>query len=594
MQMDNSISTQNEGGQSSAGSVLRESETMKNVSGSRVPDGNALGTKTPGSYIPDSLNPHHYQSLLDVFNASCQRFADLSAFSSVGHTITYRQLEEKANQFAAYLQQLPGVKKGDRIAIQLPNIIQYPVVFFGALKAGLIVVNTNPLYTPHELEHQFNDAGAKVLVVFANMAHNIEKILHKTELKHVIITQIADFHSAPKRLLINGVVKYIKKLVPNYHLPQAISLNEALAKGRHHTVTPVNITPEDIAVLQYTGGTTGIAKGAMLTHANLISNMYQLNFRLESVLHEGKEIFIAPLPLYHIYAFLIHGLSLLSRGGHSILIPNPRDLPAFIKELKKWKFTGFAGLNTLFVGLCNRPEFSEVDFSELKLTCSGGMPLTSAAAAKWFDVTGCKIVEGYGLTETSPVVSFNPYGKERIGTIGLPVSETEISILDDSGKPVAQGEAGMLCVRGPQVMKGYWQREDATREAMTEDGFFITGDIAMEHPDGYLQIVDRAKDMIIVSGFNVYPTEVEECLSAHPDILEAAVIGVADEKAGEAIKAFIVLKDPNVSIDLKAVRTYCKENLTAYKVPKYVEVRKELPKSNVGKVLRRSLRDEKA
>lgn len=583
MQMDNSISTQNEAGQPLG--ETGESAVINNVLSDR---------QTPGSYIPDSLNPHHYQSLLDIFAASCKKFADLPAFTSVGCTITYRDLEEKSDQFAAYLQQLPDVNQGDRIAIQLPNVVQYPAVFFGALKAGLIVVNTNPLYTSRELEHQFNDAGAKVLVVFANMAHTVEKILHQTSIKHVIITQIADFHSAPKRLLINGVVKYVKKMVPSYHLPQAISLNDALAKGQRNVLKTVTLKPGDIAVLQYTGGTTGIAKGAMLTHANLISNMYQLNFRLSEVLVEGKESFIAPLPLYHIYAFLIHGLSLLSRGGHSILIPNPRDLPAFIKELKKWKFTGFVGLNTLFVGLCNRPEFTEVDFSSLKLTCSGGMPLTRSAVDRWVKATGCNIVEGYGLTETSPVVSFNPFGKERIGTIGLPVGETDIKIQDENGDPVVQGEAGMLCVRGPQVMKGYWQREEATRESMTPDGFFITGDIAMMHPDGYLQIVDRAKDMIIVSGFNVYPTEVEECLSAHPDILESAAIGVPDEKTGETVKAFIVLKDPNVPVDLKALRAYCKDNLTPYKVPKYVEVREELPKTNVGKVLRRSLRDEKA
>ena len=563
--------------------------TTSNESGAE-----SLESKQPGTYIPESLNPNHYTSVMNVLDASCKKYADKPAFTSVGCTISYRDLASKSDQFASYLQNHTDLKPGDRIAVQLPNVVQYPVVVFGAIKAGMIVVNTNPLYTSHELEHQFNDAGAKALVVFANMASEVEKIIHKTSIKHLIITEIADFHSAPKRLLINGIVKYVKKLVPAYHLPQAISLNQALAKGASKAAIPFKSTPVDIAVLQYTGGTTGVAKGAMLTHANLLSNMHQLSFRLSDVLEKGSEVFVAPLPLYHIYGFLIHGLTMIEAGGHSVLIPNPRDIPGFIKELKKWKFTGFVGLNTLFVGLCNNPEFSKLDFSALKITCSGGMPLTHAAANRWKDVTGCTVVEGYGLTETSPVVSFNPYGKERIGTIGLPVAETDIKIQDEAGNELPQGESGMLCVRGPQVMKGYWQRPEATAEVMTPDGFLMTGDIAMQHPDGYLQIVDRAKDMIIVSGFNVYPTEVEECLSGHLDILESAAIGVPDDKTGEAVKAFIVLKGTLNTLDIKELRLYCKENLAAYKVPKYVEIRQELPKTNVGKVLRRALRDERA
>ncbi len=548
--------------------------------------------KAPGSYLPDSLNPHGYQSLTDVLALATKNFADRAAFTSVGQTITYRELNEKSDQFAAYIQHQTDLEVGDRIAIQLPNVIQYPVVLFGALKAGLIVVNTNPLYTATELEHQFNDANVKALVVFANMAHNVEKILAKTSIKHLIITEIADFHPPLKRLLVNSVVKYVKKMVPAYHLPSALTLNEVLAKGKGKAVAKVNSTPDEVAVLQYTGGTTGVAKGAMLTHANLISNMYQLSSRLISIIDEKEEVYIAPLPLYHIYAFLIHGLTLLERGAHSVLIPNPRDLPGFVKELKKWRFTGFCGLNTLFVGLCNNADFRALDFSSLKLTCSGGMPLTHAAANEWKKVTGCQVVEGYGLTETSPVVSFNPIGKERIGTIGLPVTETDIKIQGRDGSALPQGESGMLCVRGPQVMKGYWNREEATREAMTEDGFLITGDIAMQHPDGYLQIVDRAKDMIIVSGFNVYPTEVEDCLSSHPAILESAAIGVPDDKAGEAVKAFVVLRANAEKPDTKELRAYCKEHLAAYKVPKYFEIRMELPKTNVGKVLRRALREE--
>ena len=548
--------------------------------------------KAPGSYLPESLNPHGYQSLTDVLALAAKKFADRPAFTSVGRTLTYRELNEKSDQFAAYLQHETDLLPGDRIAVQLPNVIQYPVVLFGAMKAGLIVVNTNPLYTPKELQHQFNDSGAKALVVFANMAHNVEKILAKTSIKHVIITEIADFHSPLKRLLVNSVVKYVKKMVPAYHIAGALTLNDVLVKGKGKQVTKVEGKPEQIVVLQYTGGTTGVAKGAMLTNANLIANMYQLSSRLHSIIDDQNEVYIAPLPLYHIYAFLIHGLTLLERGAHTVLIPNPRDLPGFVKELKKWPFTGFVGLNTLFVGLCNKAEFKALDFSTLKLTCSGGMPLTHAAADEWERVTGCKIVEGYGLTETSPVVSFNPIGKERIGTIGLPVAETDIKIQGRDGEALPQGEAGMLCVRGPQVMKGYWNREEATREVMTEDGFLITGDIAMQHPDGYLQIVDRAKDMIIVSGFNVYPTEVEDCLSSHPSILESAAIGVPDDKTGESVKAFVVLRANVDTLDEKALRLYCKENLAAYKVPKFVEIRKELPKTNVGKVLRRALREQ--
>uniref|UniRef100_A6VVM2 Long-chain-fatty-acid--CoA ligase n=1 Tax=Marinomonas sp. (strain MWYL1) TaxID=400668 RepID=A6VVM2_MARMS len=553
---------------------------------------NANTRKAPGSYLPASLNPHAYQSLNDVLALATRKFADRPAFTSVGCTLTYRELGEKSDAFAAYLQHETDLMPGDRIAVQLPNIIQYPVVLFGAMKAGLIIVNTNPLYTPKELEHQFNDAGVKALVVFANMAHNVEKILAKTSIKHVIITEIADFHPPLKRLLVNSVVKYVKKMVPEYHISGALTLNDVLSKGKGKPVEKVECNPENIAVLQYTGGTTGVAKGAMLTHANLIANMYQLSSRLSSIIADTNEVYIAPLPLYHIYAFLIHGLTLLERGAHSVLIPNPRDLPGFVKELKKWPFTGFVGLNTLFVGLCNKAEFKALDFSTLKLTCSGGMPLTHAAADEWERITGCKIVEGYGLTETSPVVSFNPIGKERIGTIGLPVAETDIKIQGRDGESLPQGESGMLCVRGPQVMKGYWNREEATREAMTEDGFLITGDIAMQHPDGYLQIVDRAKDMIIVSGFNVYPTEVEDCLSSHPSILESAAIGVPDDKTGESVKAFVVLRANVETLDEKALRIYCKENLAAYKVPKFVEIRKELPKTNVGKVLRRALREQ--
>ncbi|WP_417551589.1 AMP-binding protein [Marinomonas fungiae] len=544
----------------------------------------------PGSYIPEQLNPKGFESVIDVLDEACRKFADLPAFTSVGRTITYAELKQKADAFTAYLQRYTDLKPGDRIAVQLPNVVQFPVVVFGAMQAGLVVVNTNPLYTPHELEHQFNDAGVKAVVVFANMAANVEKILPTTTIKHVIVTEIADFHSPLKRLLINSVVKYIKKMVPEYHLPQAVTLNEALAQGAQHTPKIATLRRTDLAVLQYTGGTTGVAKGAMLTHANLISNMHQLKHRLDHLLKDGQEIFIAPLPLYHIYAFLIHAMTLVEYGAHSILIPNPRDLPNFVKELKKWRFTGFIGLNTLFSGLCNREDFKHVDFSSLKLTASGGMPLTHAAADRWLEVTGCNVSEGYGLTETSPVVAFNPIGKEQIGTIGLVVDCTDVKIIDDDGQTVSLGEPGMLCVKGPQVMRGYWQREQATRDVMTPDGYLITGDIATQQADGYLSIVDRAKDLIIVSGFNVYPTEVEDVITQHPDVLEAAAIGVDDDKTGEAVKVFLVLKSGS-TLDEKSMHDFCKQNLAAYKVPKKYEVREELPKTNVGKVLRRALRE---
>ncbi len=544
----------------------------------------------PGSYIPEQLNPKGFESVIDVLDEACRKFADLPAFTSVGRTITYAELKQKADAFTAYLQRYTDLKPGDRIAVQLPNVVQFPVVVFGAMQAGLVVVNTNPLYTPHELEHQFNDAGVKAVVVFANMAANVEKILPTTTIKHVIVTEIADFHPPLKRLLINSVVKYIKKMVPEYHLPQAVTLNEALAQGAQHTPKIATLKRTDLAVLQYTGGTTGVAKGAMLTHANLISNMHQLKHRLDHLLKDGQEIFIAPLPLYHIYAFLIHAMTLVEYGAHSILIPNPRDLPNFVKELKKWRFTGFIGLNTLFSGLCNRDDFKHVDFSSLKLTASGGMPLTHAAADRWLEVTGCNVSEGYGLTETSPVVAFNPIGKEQIGTIGLVVDCTDVKIIDDDGQTVSLGEPGMLCVKGPQVMRGYWQREQATRDVMTPDGYLITGDIATQQADGYLSIVDRAKDLIIVSGFNVYPTEVEDVITQHPDVLEAAAIGVDDDKTGEAVKVFLVLKSGS-TLDEKSMHDFCKQNLAAYKVPKKYEVREELPKTNVGKVLRRALRE---
>lgn len=531
-----------------------------------------------------------FSSILQVFDESCERFADRPAFTCMGATLTYGQLERKSRYFAAYLQNHTDLKQGDRIAIQLPNTLMFPVAVFGALRAGLVVVNTNPLYSEREMEHQFNDSGARAIVVLANMAQHVERVLPHTRLKHVIVTQLGDMHSLFKRALINNVVRYVKKMVPAYHLPHAVSFRKTLHLGRKGHWMPQQAALDDIAVLQYTGGTTGVAKGAMLTHRNLIANMVQARAVIGQVLSEGGETVVAPLPMYHIYTFTVNCMVMMDLGNHSLLITNPRDLPSFVKELRNNEFTGFVGLNTLFVALCNREDFRALDFSKLKLTISGGMALTTAAAERWREVTGCAIAEGYGLTETSPVATFNPPNAIQIGSIGKPVPGTELKVIDDDGHALPTGEAGELCIRGPQVMKGYWERPDETAKCLTPDGWFRTGDIAVIQADGYARIVDRKKDMIIVSGFNVYPNEVEDVLASHPDVLEVAAVGIPDEKSGEIVKVFVVTRNPHM--DVKAVRDWCKERLTGYKVPKLVEFRDELPKTNVGKVLRRQLRDE--
>ena len=469
-------------------------------------------------------------------------------------------------------------------------MLQYPVVVFGAMRAGMIVVNTNPLYTEREMEHQFNDSGAKALVVLANMGDKAMKVVPKTGIKHVIVTQVGDMHCPFKRLLINGVLKYVKKEVPAFSIAGSVPLRSALSKGAGKQYTPVPATADDIAVLQYTGGTTGVAKGAMLTHGNLMANMMQSDGVFTQILNEAEETVICPLPLYHIYAFTVHCMVLLQTGNHNILIPNPRDIPGFIKTLEKTEFTGFVGLNTLFVALCGQESFRALDFSNLKLTVSGGMALTKAAFDEWKQVTGCEVAEGYGMTETSPVVSFNPPGAIIQGTIGMPVPNTVCKVIDEEGNDLPVGEPGELCVKGPQVMKGYWQRPEATAETMTADGWLKTGDMAVIREDGYMQIVDRKKDMIIVSGFNVYPNEVEDIIVGHPDVIEAAAIGIPDPKSSEAVKVFVVSKNP--ALTEKDVIAYARENLTAYKVPKTIEFREELPKTNVGKILRRELRDE--
>lgn len=532
---------------------------------------------------------HYHRTIPDVFAEACQEFSASAVFTCMGHTISFRELDELSGKFAAYLQQHTHLQPGDRIAIQLPNILQYPIAVFGAMRAGLVVVNTNPLYTAHEIKHQLNDSGAKALVVLANIAKNASTIIAETSVEQVIVTELADVHPTLKRLLINTVVKYVKKLVPEFSFPSQIKFTDALHMARQPWQL-VTINPEDVAVLQYTGGTTGVAKGAMLTHRNLVANMVQLNEHMVDSFRRNQEIYIAPLPLYHIYSFTIHCTSAVSLGNHSILIPNPRDIPAFVTTLQKYPFTLFVGLNTLFNALLRNPDFQKIDFSALHLTSSGGMALTTETANKWKELTGSPITEGYGLTETSPVVCSNQCNAVQYGTVGRPLPETECKVVDENGNDLPAGEAGELLIRGPQVMKGYWQRPEATAEVINQDGWFKSGDMAVISADGFIKIVDRKKDMINVSGFKVYPNEVEDVLACHPDIVEAAVIGVPDSEGSEVVKAFVVSTNPD--LDIKAVRDFAKTKLTAYKVPHQVEFCKELPKTNVGKVLRRELRDK--
>lgn len=528
------------------------------------------------------------QTVADVLAHAVNHYPDHPAYTCMGRTLRYRDVDYLSQQFAAYLQQHTDLQPGDRIAVQLPNLLQYPVAVFGAMRAGLVVVNTNPLYTPHEMEHQFNDAGAKAVVVLANMAYKLEAVLPKTAVKHVIITEMADLHAPAQRLLINSVVKYIKKMVPAYHLPTAVTWRTALQKGAASICKQVAVSATDIAVLQYTGGTTGVAKGAMLTHANVLANMRQCAIFLDKAgMVAGSETAVAPLPLYHIYAFMLHCLLLPYTGNHSLLITDPRNIKSFAATLSKQRFSAFIGINTLFVALLNDEHFCRLDFSALKLTLSGGMALTESAARRWQEKTGCAVLEGYGLTESSPVLTINPPGHARVGTIGIAVQSTAIKIVDSNRISLPPGEAGELCAQGPQVMKGYWQRPEATQETVV-DGWLYTGDIAVVDPDGYIRIVDRKKDMIIVSGFNVYPNEIENVMSKHPDVVECAAVGVPDAVSGEAVKLFVVSRNPALSED--ALRSFARQELTAYKVPRHVEFRDSLPKSNVGKVLRRELR----
>ncbi|HSP58438.1 MAG TPA: AMP-binding protein, partial [Halomonas sp.] len=529
-------------------------------------------------------------SVMDVFHASVERFGNKPAFSCMDRTISYAELDRLSANFASWLQHETTLQPGDRIAIQLPNVLQFPVAVFGALRAGLVVVNTNPLYTEREMAHQFKDSGARAIIILANMADKLERIVERTEIDHIVITELGDLHPFVKRHLINAVVKYVKKLVPVYSLPDATPVRATLKRGAASEHREVHWRAEQVAALQYTGGTTGLAKGTMLTHRNLVANMLQARQAIGPALTDGAETIIAPLPVYHIYTFTVNCLFMMETGNHSVLITNPRDLEGFVKQLAKLRFTGFIGLNTLFNALCHREDFRRLDFSSLHLTISGGMALTKAVAQRWEDVTGCAIAEGYGLTETSPIVSFNPVEAIQLGTIGKPVAGTSVKAVDAEGQDVPLGEPGELCVKGPQVMKGYWNRDEDTAQAIDADGWFHTGDIAVLQGDGYIRIVDRKKDMILVSGFNVYPNEIEDVVAAHPGIIESAAVGVPDEINGESIKLFVVARDE--TLDAEAVRAWCKKELAGYKVPRLIEFRSELPKTNVGKVLRRQLRDE--
>ncbi|HEU0202956.1 MAG TPA: AMP-binding protein [Burkholderiaceae bacterium] len=540
--------------------------------------------------IPADVDVRRYGSVRDILEQSCERFADLPAYGNLGVSITYRELDRLSRSFGAYLQKVVGLKKGDRVAIMLPNLLQYPVALFGILRAGLTAVNTNPLYTARELEHQLKDSGATAIVVLENFAHTLQEVIDRTAVKTVITTQIGDLFPPFRALLTNIVVKHVKKMVPSWRIPQATDLNTALREGAAQTLDALPLGPDDMAFLQYTGGTTGVAKGAMLTHGNMVANMQQVAAWIARDLLDGKETAILPLPLYHIYA-LTSNLVFMKIGAHTVLITNPRDLPAFIKILKHTPFTVLIGVNTLYNALLNTPEFAEVNVRNVKLCFAGGMAVQRAVAERWKQLTGVPIVEGYGLTETAPVAIANALNiKDWTGTIGLPIPSTEVAVLDEDGKELPQAEVGEISIRGPQVMKGYWNRPDETAKVFTSDGFFRTGDMGYMDERGYVRITDRKKDMIIVSGFKVFPNEIEDVVMAHPGVLEVAAVGAKDEKSGEVVKIIVVKKDPGLTEE--ELLAHCRKQLTSYKVPKVIEFRTEpLPKSNIGKILRRLLRE---
>ncbi|HSW68955.1 MAG TPA: AMP-binding protein [Gammaproteobacteria bacterium] len=539
--------------------------------------------------VPAEINPDAYQSIAEMFEQACAEFKTLPAFYNLGVTLSFQEIDHLSQAFAAYLQSILNLKKGDRLAIMLPNVLQYPVVMFGALRAGLIVVNVNPLYTPIELIHQMNDSGAETLVVLANFLNTVKEALPHTPLKNIIVTNIGDLFPEPKAFLINFYLKYIQKKIPCVHIPESISFKNVIREGKKLALDPVKISPDDIAFLQYTGGTTGVAKGAMLTHRNIIANVVQAEAWLSPILERGKEVVITALPLYHIFSLTGNCLILFKAGGLNVLITNPRDLPHMISELSKFQFTVITGVNTLFNSLLKNPKFAKLDFSKLKLSFGGGMAVQKAVAEKWQALTGVTLLEAYGLTETSPCVTINPPDlKNYNGTVGLPVCSTDVAILDENGNEVPFNEPGELAVKGPQVMKGYWQNPEETQKVLIKNGWLLTGDIASIDEQGYVRIRERKKDMILVSGFNVYPNEIEDVIAELSGVKEVAVIGVPDENSGEAVKAFIVKENPSLTAD--DVLLHCHKYLTGYKIPKHIEFVAGLPKSNVGKILRRALR----
>lgn len=542
--------------------------------------------------VPAEIDTNWVNSVTEIFENAFQRFADRPAFNLMGKVLTYRDIDNLSAQFADYVQNHLGLKKGDRLALMMPNVLQYPVCLIGAMRAGLTIVNVNPLYTARELEHQLKDSGAAAIVILANFANTLEQCISKTDVKHVIITQLGDMLGGLKGTIVNFVLKYVKKMVPAFNLPQATTLKSALDLGSGKRYNKIELTHDDIAFLQYTGGTTGVSKGAILTHGNITANVKQAHAWIGNHLTDAQEVIVTPLPLYHIFSLTANLMVFSSIGAMNLLIPNPRDIPGFIKELKKNKFTALTGVNTLFNGLLNNPEFASVDWSNFKLALGGGMAVQRPVAERWQKVTGKPLIEAYGLTETSPACCINPMNLDGYnGFIGLPIPSTEVTIRDkDTGEEIAMGEPGELCVRGPQVMRGYWNREDETAKTFHPGRWLRTGDVAVMNEEGYFKIVDRAKDMILVSGFNVYPNEVEEVVASHEGVVEVAAVGVPDPKSTEAVKIFVVKKDPNLTD--KDIIEYCKDKLTGYKRPRFVEFRDELPKTNVGKILRRALREE--
>ncbi len=540
--------------------------------------------------VPAEINPSEYSSLVQMLEEACQRFAEMPAFTSMDKTLSYAQYDELSRDFAAWLQNSAKLQKGDRIAIMLPNVFQYPIALLGALRAGMTVVNTNPLYTARELEHQLKDSGAKAIVILENFAHVLEQVIDHTALEHVLVTAVGDCLDWPKSMIVNIVVRHVRKQVKPWNLPQALSFTDVLRSGHYQPFSPVSLNHDDIAFLQYTGGTTGVAKGAMLTHGNMVANVLQSAAWIGTSVRPGGDTIITALPLYHIFALTANWSVFVKFGARNILIPNPRDFGAFVKELKKYRFSYISGVNTLFNALLNTPGFADVDFSALRITLGGGMAVQRSIAEHWKKVTGNVLTQAWGLTETSPAACINPFAPHDFnGSIGLPIPSTEISIRDEAGNELGTGEIGEICVRGPQVMRGYWNRPDETAEVMLGD-WLRTGDIGRVDEQGFVYIEDRKKDMILVSGFNVYPNEVESVAATHPGVLEVAAVAQADERSGEVVALFVVKKDQ--SLTEEQLVTHCRSELTGYKVPKHVYFRNELPKTNVGKILRRSLRDE--